>query len=1186
MKTKKHIYLLPVLALLSACADEFGREAAGLEESRKVKMSIECSIDQHYLSRVNDGGFADGDAIGVYVVDYADGRAGDVNEPTVHAKNVRHVYQSDALRWEAEAPIYWLDNNTHVDAYGYYPFVSVIEDAHAVRHEIMKRQDKEMDNTSMTAYEASDFLWAKHTDAAPMSTLELSHRHVMSSVLVSLIEGDDFDTDEWAQTEKAVTITNTVLSTTVDLADGKVTVDADAKTESIIPRNSGNDWRAIVAPQQVAAGVPLVEISIEGDLYRFTRPGVTDYLPGKLHKLVIKVDKRQKGDYTFTLVDEAITAWEADIISHGGDARSYITVNVPRAGGLKTAIDEAGLNYKNVLNLKISGELNDDDFRFILGNLIFIEAINLSDARTVDCTINWKKENDVLPDYAFYSNYGDVGYEDQPTSLPYLKYIVFPKKLVKIGKSAFRATSLTQNIVLPEGLEYIGDHAFYNVGSSYTMNIFKVTIPSTLKYLGDGAFSGCTMRQDILLPDEMEYLGAYVFSGCSSLSGELHIPHGITNIKNDAFYANRSLSGWLEIPGHVEEIKEGAFAGTGFTGLTINEGVKIIGEKAFASLNLDYYVSSSPILARYYSKLFTGDLVLPQSLERTDDYAFAGTGFNHVYFRNSPEQLPKGLFAYCSELLDTFYIPQKVNHLDKYVFLGCKKLSAIVLPENLLTIDAACFAFCYGLDYIQCLSPTPPRLLGSSHFEGVAKDNFTLVVPKGSVDAYRNAPGWNEFRRISEYRGFVCRPQTARLLNKSNVRSVILNADGGWTVEHQPGWMHVDKTSGSKKTELKVTIDALQHGSPTRSDSIVFRLTGTDITTCYKVEQYDYLHDEDEGIALQTATKGNGIKIVFIGDGYDARDITDETYLNDMRQSMEYFFDVEPFKTYRDRFTVYTAFAMSYDSGIGTVNTIRDVKFGTFVGDGKTRMSCDFDKALYYCVDNTPVTEEDIDKLTCVVIPNTNAYDGVTYMYSGTYGHGASVALCPKSDSPYPFDARGVVQHEAGGHGFGKFADEYIYHAAWIQTCGCNCCEHTDGLQRMHYAGWGKNMSLTGKYGEVAWNHLIEDNRFNDLADIYEGGYFHSRGVYRSEHNSCMNNNVPYYSTWCRELIVKRIMDISGEQFSFEDFAARDSKEWGRDFTLPGRSRAERDIPLSAPSEGRHPIIKNRPPERPANQNR
>ena len=80
---------------------------------------------------------------------------------------------------------------------------------------------------------------------------------------------------------------------------------------------------------------------------------------------------------------------------------------------------------------------------------------------------------------------------------------------------------------------------------------------------------------------------------------------------------------------------------------------------------------------------------------------------------------------------------------------------------------------------------------------------------------------------------------------------------------------------------------------------------------------------------------------------------------------------------------------------------------------------------------------------------------------------------------------------------------------------------------------------------EVPWSHLIFDERYSDIVDIFEGGYMHSRGVFRSEQNSCMNNDIPYYSTISREAIVKRIKAYAGEEYSFEEFVANDSREAG-----------------------------------------
>jgi hypothetical protein len=105
--------------------------------------------------------------------------------------------------------------------------------------------------------------------------------------------------------------------------------------------------------------------------------------------------------------------------------------------------------------------------------------------------------------------------------------------------------------------------------------------------------------------------------------------------------------------------------------------------------------------------------------------------------------------------------------------------------------------------------------------------------------------------------------------------------------------------------------------------------------------------------------------------------------------------------------------------------------------------------------------------------------------------------------------------------------------------------------------GFFKNISISGKINEVPWNHLMFHEKYSGVVDIFEGGYEYTRGVFRAEHNSCMNNNVPYYNAYSRELIVRRIMEYAGEPFSFADFVAKDVLEPGegaaatRSFDVP-----------------------------------
>ena len=226
---------------------------------------------------------------------------------------------------------------------------------------------------------------------------------------------------------------------------------------------------------------------------------------------------------------------------------------------------------------------------------------------------------------------------------------------------------------------------------------------------------------------------------------------------------------------------------------------------------------------------------------------------------------------------------------------------------------------------------------------------------------------------------------------------------------------------------MTLTIDA---GSENREGEIVFKLDEYDYTTTCRVAQYFYEHEEDEEIILQTHSRGKGINLVFLGDGFDAENISNGDYLRVMNEQMERFFDIEPYRTYRDYFNVSTAIAVSQESGIGTVNTIRRTKFETTFAGG-VGLRGDYSAIFDYAMKVSSVDESNLNQSLIIVTPNTIDYGGITEMWED----GSAIAFCPLSEDTYPYDARGIIQHEAGGHGFGKLGDEYIYHNGFIEFC-------------------------------------------------------------------------------------------------------------------------------------------------------
>ena len=78
----------------------------------------------------------------------------------------------------------------------------------------------------------------------------------------------------------------------------------------------------------------------------------------------------------------------------------------------------------------------------------------------------------------------------------------------------------------------------------------------------------------------------------------------------------------------------------------------------------------------------------------------------------------------------------------------------------------------------------------------------------------------------------------------------------------------------------------------------------------------------------------------------------------------------------------------------------------------------------------------------------------------------------------------------------------------------------------------------------LPWSHLIFEPKYAAYVDMYEGGYNHARGIYRSENMSVMGNlPIPYFNTISRESIVRRIKKYAGQTFSLEEFMANDKIE-------------------------------------------
>src|SRR3989339_413107 len=475
--------------------------------------------------------------------------------------------------------------------------------------------------------------------------------------------------------------------------------------------------------------------------------------------------------------------------------------------------------------------------------------------------------------------------------------------------------------------------------------------------------------------------------------------------------------------------------------------------------------------------------------------------------------LPSNLTAIGAEaffgctLLNDIILPNTLTTLGTAAFKGCTSLPGIVLPASVTSIGAEAFSGCSSL--LQVVSKITNPFPLSGVFTGIAA-GASLIVPVGRLSAYTSTTGWGyDFFTTIYEEGSA--PVDVLSLSTSSLLS-----------------------SGVGTRSIAVTFNSYSSTPVTRSSSVVFRLNGKTLTVNLGVSQYNFPYKDGDYVKVQSSTLGNGIDLVFLGDGYTIEDIGQGKFMSNMNSAVSHFFSIEPYKTYRSYFDVYVIYAFSQESGISDATTTKNTKFSTKYNNPEPSTSMSTNNTLCFEYALKAPLSSTLSETLITVIANSTRYAGTAYLYSD----GMAIAIAPVSDRPYPYDFRGVLQHEAAGHGFGKLADEYVTSSTTIPLSEQN------NLRAWQNYGHFRNADLTNNLSTILWKHFIGDPLYSYVG-AYEGAYYYAYGVWRPESGSLMINNIAYINAPSRELIVKRIKQLAGEPYSFADFKARDVKETG-----------------------------------------
>ena len=306
----------------------------------------------------------------------------------------------------------------------------------------------------------------------------------------------------------------------------------------------------------------------------------------------------------------------------------------------------------------------------------------------------------MVPDSREHSNFSEIRFN-----------LYRAKGLKKIGKYAFASDILRSCYTyvyfdeLPEGLEYIGDHAFEGT----RLRNAKVTFPKRLEHIGDHAFYAAKL-ESVTFSEGLKHIGRCAFQYTKLKS--VTFPIGLKYIGDWAFNCEDMES--VTFSQGLEHIGAGAFCNAKITSITLPKGLKYIGYYAFANNKLK-------------------SITLPEGLEHLES-AFYGTNIDFI-------KIPKGCKYWnlsWMESLVTVELPIDAKYIPDSAFWRCKNLTNtkgdynFVLPPNVRKVGCEAFGGCNALARRQVLLPASVDTIGANSFYDIyyheGLDDFYLTM--------------------------------------------------------------------------------------------------------------------------------------------------------------------------------------------------------------------------------------------------------------------------------------------------------------------------------------------------------------------------------------------------------------------------------------------------------------------------
>ena len=272
-------------------------------------------------------------------------------------------------------------------------------------------------------------------------------------------------------------------------------------------------------------------------------------------------------------------------------------------------------------------------------------------------------------------------------------------------------------ILLPEGIENIGNHAFEGA------SISRIELPSSLKKLGSYAFLSCGALKSIQIFGVCEGLEAFVSPQHERSAlitqweydeqGAL-IPIKTLDIELEKLSVRKDVS--LDKPKNY--ITEGellytvinsnrvSILGYQYKDSADNASAKKRSQKKVGKKNLviPETLDGLPVTEiadrAFFCAFDLKNVWLPESITRVGDSAFMYcTSLSYISLPESLTHISNGAFRHCNSL-EQITLRDGISNIGPYAFDGCSNLVSVVLPNSIQTLNEGVFLNCANLEEV------------------------------------------------------------------------------------------------------------------------------------------------------------------------------------------------------------------------------------------------------------------------------------------------------------------------------------------------------------------------------------------------------------------------------------------------------------------------------------------------------